>query len=167
MEDYTSKIGELLGLKPDNLSLAIQRPVCPSCGQEYGFFFWKRKKPKKYSKLCDKCVEKQIQEDLKGNDRKKLLLELYEQLDHNSLYRLLTNDDYEEARELYDAKLEEEDHQKYVDEVKALHAKAYEMSSKSGNGVDVEFYALLLQRIDKLIEDNGYKRDPRNIRFTI
>jgi hypothetical protein len=96
-----------------------------------------------------------------------LLVELYEELDHDNIYMFLTDGQIERARDLYDAKCEKEEHIKYFNEVKDLYNQAFELSTEHRTSVDFEFYALLLQRIDRSISENSYKRDPRNIVFNI
>lgn len=170
MEDYNDQIDKLLGIKPDDLSKALKPPTCPACGKELGFFLGRPDLPEKYSKLCQDCAHKQILEDLKTFDkeaREELLIELYEKVEQKSIYRTLPDDIFEEARDLYEVKLKKEEHQKYIDEVKGLYKQAYENSLKSGESSDIEFYALLLQRIDRDIGKNSYKSDPRNIVFDV
>ena len=170
MEDYNDQIDKLLGIKPDDLSKALKPPTCPACGKEFGFFLGRRDLPEKYSRMCQDCAHKQILEDLKTFDkeaREKLLIELYEKLEQKSIYRTLPDEIFEEAQKLYEAKIKKEIHQKYIDEVKNLYKQAYENSLKSGESSDIEFYALLLQRIDSNIDKNSYKSDPRNIVFNV
>lgn len=157
MEDYNDQIDKLLGIKPDDLSKALKPPTCPACGKELGFFLGRPDLPEKYSKLCRDCAHKQILEDLKTFDkeaREKLLIELYEKLEQKSIYRTLPDGIFEEAQDLYEAKLKKEEHQKYIDEAKDLYKQAYENSLKSGESSDIEFYALLLQRTNR---DTGKK----------
>lgn len=170
MDDYTDQVDKLLGIKPDDFSKALKPPTCPVCGKEFGFFLGRLDLPEKYSGLCQDCAHKQILEDLKTFDkeaREKLLIELYEKVEQKSIYRTLPDNIFEEAQKLYEAKIEKETHQKYIDEVKDLYKQAYENSLKSGESSDIEFYALLLQRIDSDIDKNSYKSDPKNIVFTV
>ena len=156
-----SKIDELLGSKPDD-AITFKRPICPDCGKEHGFFSLI---PERYNIYCENCAHKHIQEDLAKNDSDDLLLELYEKLDRDDLYHFLSDEQRERAYNLYVIKQEKEEHIKYFNEVKDLYNQAFELSTEHKTSVDFEFYALLLQRIDKSIEENSYKSDPRNIVF--
>jgi len=160
-----SKIDELLGNKPNDLTVAFKKPTCPDCGKEFGFFFWKQHMPERYENYCKDCAYKHVQEDLAKDDSDDLLLELYEKLDSDSLYHFLSDEQRERAYNLYATKQEKEEHIKYFNEVKDLYNQAFELSTEHKTSVDFEFYALLLQRIDKSIEENSYKSDPRNIVF--
>lgn len=155
------EIDELLGGKSDDL-ITFKRPTCPDCGKEHGLFC--SRIPERYNIYCEDCAHKHIQEDLAKENSDDLLIELYEELDHDNIY-MLTNDQIERARDLYDAKCEKEEHIKYFNEIKDLYDRAFNLSTEHRTSVDFEFYALLLQRIDKTIEENSYKSDPRNIVF--
>lgn len=156
-----SKIDELLGSKPDD-AITFKRPICPDCGKEHGFFSLI---PERYNIYCEDCAHKHIQEDLTKENSNDLLIELYEELNYKNIYTFLTDDQIKRARCLYDAKREKEEHIKYFTEVKNLYDQAITLSKECKTSVDFEFYALLLQRIDKSIEENSYKSDPRNIVF--
>ena len=160
-----NKIDELLGSKPDDIKVIFKRPICPECGKEFGFGFWRNNIPKNYENYCYDCAYKHIQEDLAKNDSDDLLLELYEKLDRDDLYHFLSDEQRERAYNLYVIKQEKEEHIKYFNEVKDLYNQAFNLSTEHKTSVDFEFYALLLQRIDKSIEKNSYKSDPRNIVF--
>ena len=71
---------------------------------------------------------------------------------------------YSAAQEKYMHDLENAERIDY-EIVKDLYNQAFELSTEHKTSVDFEFYALLLQRIDKSIEENSYKSDPRNIVF--
>ena len=156
-----SKIDELLGSKPDD-AITFKRPICPDCGKEHGFFSLI---PERYNIYCEDCAHKHIQEDLTKENSNDLLIELYEELNYKNIYTFLTDDQIKRARCLYDAKCEKEEHIKYFTEVKNLYDQAITLSKECKTSVDFEFYALLLQRIDKSIEENSYKSDPMNIVF--
>lgn len=162
--DPAKDIDKLLGSKSDDVR-PFKRPICPDCGKEHGLFC--SRIPERYNAYCEDCAHKHIQEDLAKENSDDLLVELYEELDHDNIYMFLTDGQIERARDLYDAKCEKEEHIKYFNEVKDLYNQAFELSTEHRTSVDFEFYALLLQRIDRSISENSYKRDPRNIVFNI
>lgn len=170
MEDYNDQIDKLLGIKPDDLSKALKPPTCPACGKHFGFYSAKNLLPEKYRQFCINCAIKQVEQDIRASDkitRDALLLEIFEKVEKNRIFKFLPDDLYNEAAELYELEQDKRAHQKYIDEVKTLYKQAYENSLKSGESSDIEFYALLLQRIDNNIDKNSYKSDPRNIVFNV
>ena len=151
-----------MGNKPNDLTFTLKKPICSDCGKECSFY---SHIPKKYNLYCEDCAHKHIQEDLTKENSNDLLIELYEELNYKNIYTFLTDDQIKRARCLYDAKCEKEEHIKYFTEVKNLYDQAITLSKECKTSVDFEFYALLLQRIDKTINENSYKSDPRNIVF--
>lgn len=167
MTDY---IKDLLDSKPSDLSNAITYPTCTSCGKHFGFYSAKNLLPEKYRQFCINCAIKQVEQDIRASDkitRDTLLLEIFEKIEKNRIFKFLPDDLYNEAAELYKLEQDKRAHQKYIDEVKNFYKQAYENSLKSGESSDIEFYALLLQRIDSSIGENSYKSDPRNIVFNV
>lgn len=156
------EIDELLSNNSNDLTITFKKPTCPDCGKECRFY---SRIPKKYNLYCEDCAHKHIQEDLAKENSNDLLIELYEELNYKNIYTFLTDDQIKRARCLYDAKCEKEEHIKYFTEVKNLYDQAITLSKECKTSVDFEFYALLLQRIDKTINENSYKSDPRNIVF--
>ena len=151
------KIDELLSCKPDKSKIKIEYPKCKACGKEFYYFFG-RGLPKKYDDLCDSCAKKQVQQ---VSDEKEILC-LYESLgEHCSNY--LTSEQCHIAYQLMIEKKKAQEHKKYIEEIEGLASKASYILTPEAK----EFYALLLQRIDKTIGENSYKRDPRNIVFNI
>lgn len=166
----SNKIDDLLSSKPSDLSNAITYPTCAFCGKHFGFYSAKNLLPEKYRQFCINCAIKQVEQDIRASDkitRDALLLEIFEKIEKNRIFKFLPDDLYNEAAELYKLEQDKRAHQKYIDEVKNLYKQAYENSLKSGESSDIEFYALLLQRIDNNIDKNSYKSDPRNIVFNV
>ncbi len=149
------KIDRLLSCKPDKIE--IEYPKCKACGKEFYYFFGRRL-PEKYDKLCDSCAKEQIQQ---VSDEKELL-SLYESLkEHCSSY--LTSEQCHIAYQLMIEKKKAQEHKEYVEEIEKLASKASYILTPEAK----EFYALFLERIEKSISENSYKRDPRNIVFNI
>lgn len=157
------------GLDPiDSLLSSGQKPTsfwvpkCESCGKEYHRYCLNNL-PTKYAKLCDECVKKQVESDLKCDSTRKetLLSFVRDENGRNTAYEFLSREQLDEAYELLNKENKELEHKKYQDEVREMYAKAIQ----SGKPTDLEFYALLLERIDEKIAENSYKADPRNIVF--
>lgn len=158
------EIDELLSNNSNDLTITLKKPICSDCGKECSFY---SRIPKKYNLYCEDCAHKHIQEDLAKENSNDLLIELYEELNYKNIYIFLTDGQIKRARDLYDAKHEKEEHIKYFTEVKNLYGQAISLSKECKTSVDFEFYALLLQRIDKTVSENSFKSDPRNKVFNI
>jgi len=147
------EIDRILGCKPDTIK--IEYPKCKTCGKEFYYFFG-RNLPEKYDGFCDSCAKKQIQQ---VSDEKELL-SLYKSLEDRCSY-YLTSEQCHVAWQLYQDEQKALEHKEYVEKIERLASRAsYTMTPEAK-----EFYALLLEKIDKSISENSYKRDPRNIVF--
>lgn len=159
-DPYIDPIDSILNSKPELVSICV--PVCESCSKEFHRFFAYHM-PEKYVKLCDECAKKQVESDLKCDSTRKetLLSFVRDKGERNIADQFLNREQLDEAYELLKEENRKLEHKKYQDEVREIYGKA----QQSGQPTDLEFYALLLERIDKKIAENSYKADPRNIVF--